>query len=94
MLFTTSGVGRRGRAYWGAYGVSKFGIEALTQILAAELENISDGARQRLESRPDAHAMRRQAYPAEDARLAAAACDRSRAVPCAPRARRAAASPG
>src|SRR5665213_47710 len=41
ILFTTSGVGRRARAYWGAYAVSKFGIEALPQTLAAELENVS-----------------------------------------------------
>jgi NAD(P)-dependent dehydrogenase (short-subunit alcohol dehydrogenase family) len=33
-----SGVSVEGRAEWGAYSVSKFGIEGLTQILAAELE--------------------------------------------------------
>ena len=30
IIFTSSGVGRRGRAYWGAYAVSKFGVEALS----------------------------------------------------------------
>ncbi|MBI2380883.1 MAG: YciK family oxidoreductase [Gammaproteobacteria bacterium] len=39
VLFTSSGVGRKGRAYWGAYAVSKFGIEGLAQVLADELEN-------------------------------------------------------
>lgn len=37
VVFTSSGVGRRGRAYWGAYAVSKFGIEGLSQVLADEL---------------------------------------------------------
>ena len=40
-VFTSSSVGRKGRAYWGAYAVSKFAIEGLAQMLAAELENIS-----------------------------------------------------
>jgi NAD(P)-dependent dehydrogenase (short-subunit alcohol dehydrogenase family) len=37
MVMITSSVGRRGRARWGAYAVSKFGIEGLTQVLADEL---------------------------------------------------------
>ena len=36
VLFTSDRVGRRGRAYWGAYGVSKFALEGLMQILADE----------------------------------------------------------
>ena len=36
VLFTTSGVGNRGRAFWGAYAVSKFGTEGLAQVLADE----------------------------------------------------------
>src|SRR5262249_54850611 len=38
VLFTSSGVGRQGRAYWGAYAVSKFAVEGLAQVLAQELE--------------------------------------------------------
>src|ERR1041384_4023188 len=30
VLFTSSGVGKRGRAYWGAYSISKFANEGLT----------------------------------------------------------------
>src|SRR5690606_35708452 len=41
LIFTTSGVGNRGRAFWGAYSVSKFAIEGLSQILADELERTS-----------------------------------------------------
>jgi NAD(P)-dependent dehydrogenase (short-subunit alcohol dehydrogenase family) len=32
----SSGVGRQGKALWGAYAVSKFGVEGLTQVLAEE----------------------------------------------------------
>ena len=67
LLFTTSGVGKVGRAYWGAYAVSKFGIEGLAQVLAHEYEGnqrlrinlVNPGA-----TRTD---MRALAYPAEDA---------------------------
>jgi NAD(P)-dependent dehydrogenase (short-subunit alcohol dehydrogenase family) len=41
VLFTSSSVGRQGRAYWGAYAVSKFAIEGLAQVLSQELEGIS-----------------------------------------------------
>ena len=65
VLFTSSGVGRIGKAYWGAYAVSKFGIEGLTQVLASELEttNIRVNALNPGGTRTD---MRRQAYPSED----------------------------
>ncbi len=60
-----SGVSVEGRAEWGAYSVSKFGVEGLTQILAAELEergiraNAVDPGGMRTE-------MRAAAYPEED----------------------------
>lgn len=38
VVFTSSGVGRQGRAYWGAYAVSKFGVEGLSQVLADEMQ--------------------------------------------------------
>ncbi len=41
ILFTSSSVGRKGRAYWGAYSVSKFATEGLMQTLADELESTS-----------------------------------------------------
>ena len=37
IIFTSSGVGQIGKAFWGAYSVSKFGTEALSQILCEEL---------------------------------------------------------
>lgn len=39
VIFTSSSVGRKGRAYWGAYSVSKFGIEGLMQVLSDELDD-------------------------------------------------------
>ena len=66
VLFTASAVGRRGRAYWGAYGVSKFAIEGLAQTLAGELENVSHVRVNTLNPGRARTAMRRQAYPAED----------------------------
>jgi NAD(P)-dependent dehydrogenase (short-subunit alcohol dehydrogenase family) len=65
IVFTSSGVGRRGRANWGAYAVSKFGVEGLSQVLADELGNsairvntINPGGTRTT--------MRRQAYPGEN----------------------------
>lgn len=65
ILFTSSGVGRQGRAYWGAYAVSKFATEGLMQVLADELES----AKIRVNSiNPGATRtkMRANAYPGED----------------------------
>ena len=66
VLFTSSGVGRKGRAYWGSYAVSKFGVEGLSQVLADETEtegrirvNCVNPGRTRT-------AMRAAAYPGED----------------------------
>lgn len=65
VLFTTSGVGNSGRAFWGAYSVSKFGTEGLAQILAAE--NESSGLRSNLINPGGTRTeMRRSAYPGED----------------------------
>lgn len=65
IIFTSSGVGRKGRAYWGAYSVSKFAIEGLAQILADEHRHtslrvncVNPGATRT--------SMRLAAYPAED----------------------------
>lgn len=66
VLFTSSSVGRRGRAYWGAYAVSKFATEGLTQVLASEVENITSIRVNSLNPGRARTMMRRQAYPAED----------------------------
>src|SRR5579875_1199680 len=66
ILYTSSGVGRRGKAYWGAYAVSKFGIEGLAQVLSAELSNIAPIRVNTLNPGPTRTRMRAQAYPAEN----------------------------
>jgi len=66
VVFTASSVGRRGRAYWGAYAISKFALEGLSQVLADELEGITHVRVNTLNPGRARTAMRRQAYPAED----------------------------
>ncbi len=65
VIFTSSGVGRTGKAFWGAYAVSKFATEGLSQVLANEHRHdklrvncINPGATRT--------SMRLAAYPAED----------------------------
>lgn len=65
IIFTSSGVGRTGRAYWGAYAVSKFATEGFMQVLAGELENTSDVRVNSLNPGATNTAMRRTAYPGE-----------------------------
>ncbi len=67
IVFTADEVGRKGRAYWGAYGVSKAGLEGLMQILADELENNTPVRVNSLDPGPAHTRLRLQAYPAEDA---------------------------
>jgi NAD(P)-dependent dehydrogenase (short-subunit alcohol dehydrogenase family) len=65
VINVSSGVGRAGRKGWGAYAVSKFGLEGLTQVLADELREerirvnaVNPGGTQT--------AMRAAAVPGED----------------------------
>ncbi|SFV64299.1 Short-chain dehydrogenase/reductase SDR [hydrothermal vent metagenome] len=66
VLFLSSGVGREGYAYWGAYGVSKFALEGFMQILAEELENTSVKVNS-ITPAVVRTKMRQTAFPAEDA---------------------------
>jgi NAD(P)-dependent dehydrogenase (short-subunit alcohol dehydrogenase family) len=66
LIFTSSSVGRRGRANWGAYAVSKFGVEGLSQVLADELAGNSSVRVNAVNPGPTRTRMRRQAYPGED----------------------------
>jgi NAD(P)-dependent dehydrogenase (short-subunit alcohol dehydrogenase family) len=72
IVFTTSGVARRPRAYWGAYAVSKAGIEVLSAMLALEVQDSSALRVNALNPGPVRTRMRAQAYPAEDPRRLAA----------------------
>ena len=66
VIFTSSGVGRQGRAYWGAYAVSKFAIEGFVQVLAAELDGNSKVRVNAVNPGRARTNMRRQAFPSED----------------------------
>ena len=69
VIWTSSGVGRRGRAYWGAYAVSKFGVEGLSQVLAEELRGSTNVRVNALNPGATRTRMRRRAFPGEDANL-------------------------
>ncbi|WDE13662.1 YciK family oxidoreductase [Thalassomonas haliotis] len=65
LIFTSSSVGSKGRAYWGPYSVSKFATEGLMEVISDEYENsslrcnaINPGA--------TCTNMRASAFPAED----------------------------
>ena len=66
IVFTSSGVGRKGKAYWGAYAISKFATEGLVQILSEELEKTSGIRVNAINPGAVRTKMRAQAYPAED----------------------------
>jgi NAD(P)-dependent dehydrogenase (short-subunit alcohol dehydrogenase family) len=66
VVFTSSSVGRKGRAYWGAYAVSKFAVEGLSQVLADEHENAGRIRFNTLNPGATRTRMRATAYPGED----------------------------
>ena len=65
VIFTSSGVGRTGKAFWGAYAVSKFATEGLSQVLADEHRH-GDLRSNCINPGPTRTKMRLEAYPAED----------------------------
>ncbi|MCV6605266.1 MAG: YciK family oxidoreductase [Porticoccaceae bacterium] len=66
VIFTSSSVGRVGKAYWGAYAVSKFATEGLAQVLAEEVEGLGNIRVNCINPGATRSAMRANAYPAED----------------------------
>jgi NAD(P)-dependent dehydrogenase (short-subunit alcohol dehydrogenase family) len=66
VLFTSADVGRRGRAYWGAYAVAYFGIEGLTQVWSAETEVNTSIRFNTLDPGPVRTKLRGKLYPGED----------------------------
>ena len=65
LVFTSSGVGNKGCAYWGAYSISKFATEGMMQVIADEYEttNLRTNA---INPGATNTNMRSCAYPAED----------------------------
>ena len=66
VIFTSSGVGHKGRAHWGAYSVSKFATEGLMQVLADEEDGISNVRVNSVNPGGTRTAMRASAFPGED----------------------------
>ncbi|MEX0605348.1 MAG: YciK family oxidoreductase [Marinobacter sp.] len=67
VIFTASSVGRKAKAYWGAYSVSKFAVEGLSQLMADELDDERQNIRvNSLNPGATRTNMRAHAYPAEN----------------------------
>ena len=66
IIFTSDSTGRHGKAYWGAYGVSKAGLEGFMQLLADELEANTRVRVNSVDPGPARTALRVVAYPAEN----------------------------
>lgn len=66
VLFTSSSVAFKGRAYWGGYAASKAAQENLMQTLADEYEGISRVRFNSINPGGTRSKMRKKAYPAED----------------------------
>jgi NAD(P)-dependent dehydrogenase (short-subunit alcohol dehydrogenase family) len=67
VVFTTSGVSERARAYWGAYAASKFAVEGLMQVLADETDTLTNIRSNSINPGKVRTPMRARAYPGEDA---------------------------
>ena len=65
IINVSSGVGRRGKARWGAYAVSKAGLEAFTQVLAEEVAEYGIRVNS-VNPAATRTSMRARAYPLED----------------------------
>ncbi|MCC5883658.1 MAG: YciK family oxidoreductase [Halomonas sp.] len=66
VVFTSSSVGRKGRAFWGAYAVSKFATEGFMEVLADEVEYLGTLRVNSLNPGATRTKMRANAYPGED----------------------------
>ena len=66
LIFTSSGVAFEGKAFWGAYSVSKGGSKVLSEILSDELEHIENFKVFNFNPMATRTDMRAMAFPAED----------------------------
>ena len=66
LIFTSSRVAIKGKAFWGAYSASKAGVKALSEILNEELDFIPNFKVFNFDPKATRTDMRALAYPAED----------------------------
>jgi short-subunit dehydrogenase len=67
LIAVTSSVGKKPRAYWGAYGASKAGLEALVLAYGEEVGSLAPLKVAIVDPGATATQMRARAYPGEDA---------------------------
>jgi NAD(P)-dependent dehydrogenase (short-subunit alcohol dehydrogenase family) len=65
VIFTSDTVGVEAKPFWGAYGVSKFGIEGMARIWAEELAHTPVRVNL-VDPGPTLTALRKRVFPAED----------------------------
>ena len=65
IVLLSSSVGRKGRAYWGPYAISKFAVEGMMQVLADEQDGTSNIRVNSLNPGATRTRMRAKAYPNE-----------------------------
>ena len=66
IIFTSSGVAEVGKAYWGAYSVSKFAVKGLAEIMRDELDSTTNIKVFNYDPGATKTSMRASAYPGED----------------------------
>ena len=66
VIFTSDSVGHKAKAYWGAYAISKFGIEGFMQVLADETRDNTNIRVNSINPGPTRTLLRSGAYPGED----------------------------
>jgi len=66
IIFTSSGVAEVGKAYWGAYSVSKFAVKGLAEVIRDELDSTSNIKVFNYDPGATKTSMRASAYPGED----------------------------
>ena len=66
VIFTSSSVGHKGRAHWGAYSISKFATEGLMQVMADEEDGLSKVRVNSINPGGTRTSMRAVAFPGED----------------------------
>ena len=66
VIFTTDDVGIKGKAYWGAYAISKAAVDNMMQIFADEMETNTPIRFNSINPGIVATSMRAKAYPGQD----------------------------
>ena len=66
IIFTSSGVAKKGSSFWGAYSISKGGIKILAEILKEEVETTTKLKIFNFDPKATRTDMRAHTFPAED----------------------------